>query len=243
MVLEAHARGFDTNTSLQKHVVPKLSRFKHQAEMRRTLPRSETHPPSIADMADDDGYSSEGSSPYGNKSGSANFADLSFLDLDTCFKRSIRIGPVSGLLRRPSKRDSTGGEAFTRLPACGTLLPEWPAVDEDLVASCKRQLLSFELDPTTLLPDVLCHLAMEMFVSAGLPAGLAKDRVRHFILAVRAAMLDNLYHNFYHVFDVMQTTNALATATGTMARLNAWERFALLSAALCHDLVNKNLTP
>jgi hypothetical protein len=118
------------------------------------------------------------------------------------------------------------------------VLPEWPAVDDDLVASSKRHLLTFDLDPTTVPMDVLCHLAMEMFVSAGLPAGLAEDRVRRFILAVRASMLDNPYHNFYHVFDVMQTTNALATSTGTMARLDSWERFALLSAALCHDLVH-----
>jgi hypothetical protein len=113
-----------------------------------------------------------------------------------------------------------------RRPA-GSVLTEWPTVDHNVV-----DLLSFEIDPTALPTDVLCHLAMEMFVSAGLPAGLAEDRVRRFILAIRASMLDNPYHNFYHVFDVMQTTNALATATGTMARLDAWERFALLSAAL-----------
>ncbi|KAJ1466439.1 hypothetical protein T484DRAFT_3633420 [Baffinella frigidus] len=46
-------------------------------------------------------------------------------------------------------------------------------------------------------------------------------------------MPDNSYHNFFHVIDVLQTTNALATATGTMARLDSFERFALLSAALC----------
>ncbi|KAJ1471972.1 hypothetical protein T484DRAFT_1976485 [Baffinella frigidus] len=124
----------------------------------------------------------------------------------------------------------------------GAVLPEWPAVDADVVASSKRHLLTFEIDPTTLPTDVLCHLAMEMFVSAGLPAGLAEDRVRRFILAVRASMIDNPYHNFYHVFDVMQTTNALATSTGTMARLDSWERLALLSAALCHDLEHPGVT-
>ncbi|KAJ1467754.1 hypothetical protein T484DRAFT_1554170, partial [Baffinella frigidus] len=44
------------------------------------------------------------------------------------------------------------------------------------------------------------------------------------------------YHNFYHVFDVTQTTYALAVRTGTLARLSLWERLALLTAALCHDL-------
>ncbi|KAJ1477930.1 hypothetical protein T484DRAFT_1819441 [Baffinella frigidus] len=132
--------------------------------------------------------------------------------------RHVKVATSPGLLQRER-------------PA-GAVLPEWPVVDADVVASSKRHLLTYEIDPTTLPTDVLCHLAMEMFVSAGLPAGLAEDRVRRFILAVRASMLDNPYHNFYHVFDVMQTTNALATSTGTMARLDSWERLALLSAAL-----------
>ena len=99
------------------------------------------------------------------------------------------------------------------------LVNEWPAVDDEVVASGKQQLRTFDLDATTLSTDVICHLALEIFASAGLLAGLAEDCVRRFVLAVRASMLDNPYHNFYHVFDVMQTTNALATATGTMARL------------------------
>jgi cAMP-specific phosphodiesterase len=122
------------------------------------------------------------------------------------------------------------------------VLPEWPAVDNAAFAFGKMHLLSFDLDPTSLPSDVLCHLALEMFVSAKLPAGLVEHRLRCFILAVRTSMLDNPYHNFYHVFDVMQTTNALATATGTMARLDAWERFALLSAALCHDMEHPGVT-
>ena len=123
------------------------------------------------------------------------------------------------------------GSSVSRFDSCwrGS---EWPAAEDEVVASGRLCLLTFDLDPTALPTGVLCHLALEMFFSAGLPAGLAEDRVRRFILAVRASMLENPYHNFYHVFDVMQTTNALATSTGTMPRLDAWERFALLSAAL-----------
>jgi hypothetical protein len=143
--------------------------------------------------------------------------------------------PVARKVRQRSQRDTFtrlhSRDALTRLSSA-PVVEDWPAVDDDVLASSKKELLSFTLDPTSHPADVLCHLAMEMFVSAGLPAGLAEGRVRRFILAVRASMLDNPYHNFYHVFDVMQTTNALATSTGTMARLDAWERFALLSAAL-----------
>jgi len=139
-----------------------------------------------------------------------------------------------------ARKHATGPGPLQRKRPSRAALPEWPTVDNALrlLEDAKLHLLSFDLDPTTLPTDVLCHLALEMFVCAGLPSGLVEDRVRRFILAVRASMLDNPYHNFYHVFDVMQTTNALAVATGTMARLDSWERFALLSAALCHDLVN-----
>ena len=39
-------------------------------------------------------------------------------------------------------------------------------------------------------------------------------------------MYDNHYHNWYHVFDVMQTLFVLSRRTGVLARLSAWERFA-----------------
>jgi len=93
-----------------------------------------------------------------------------------------------------------------------------------------------EMDPVCFSRDDLCHLALEIFEAAGLPAELAEDleRVRRFILAVRESMYDNAYHNFYHVFDVTQTVSVLARRTGTFGRLNAWDRFALLAAAFCH---------
>jgi len=102
----------------------------------------------------------------------------------------------------------------------------------------KALLGGMELDPACFSSDDLCHLALEIFQAAGLPEELASDvgRVQRFILAVRESMYDNAYHNFYHVFDVTQTVSVIARRTGTLDRLNAWERFALLAAALCHDL-------
>jgi len=58
--------------------------------------------------------------------------------------------------------------------------------DTAALAQLQTRLLGFDLDPTTLPTDILCHLALELFVSAGLPTGLGEDRVRRFILAVRA---------------------------------------------------------
>ena len=101
------------------------------------------------------------------------------------------------------------------------------------------------MDPTRFSRDDLCHLAIEIFEAAGLPDELAADvgRVRRFILAVRESMYDNAYHNFYHVFDVTQTVSVLARRTGTFDRLNAWERFALLAAALCHGAPHLRAPP
>jgi hypothetical protein len=82
---------------------------------------------------------------------------------------------VARQLRHRSRR-----ETFARQRPAPAVLPEWPAVDDAVVASviAKRQLLSFDFDPTTLPIDVLCHLAMAMFVSAGLPGVIGEDSVR-----------------------------------------------------------------
>ena len=85
-----------------------------------------------------------------------------------------------------------------------------------------------------------------MFQSLHLPSRLrlSLPALRAFILAVRAHMLDNPYHNWHHAFDVTQTLYALATASGVLQRLSPVEQLAMLLAALCHDLehpgVNNN---
>ncbi|KAJ1469000.1 hypothetical protein T484DRAFT_1643509, partial [Baffinella frigidus] len=186
-------------------------------------------------MADDGGYeashSSGSSSPSRERVARASSSQGSSRSREPVAHASEL--PLARQLRHRQRR-----ETFTRQRSAPAVLPEWPAVDDAVVASAiaKRQLVSFDFDPTTLPSDVLCHLAMEMFVSAGLPGVVGEDSVRRFILAVRASMPDIPYHNFFHVIDVLQTTNALATATGIMARLNSWERFALLSGALCLDM-------
>jgi hypothetical protein len=115
-------------------------------------------------------------------------------------------------------------------------IPEWPELDPAAFERGKALLGSMDMDPVGFSRDDLCHLALEIFEAAGLPAELSEDlaRVRRFILAVRESMYDNAYHNFYHVFDVTQTVSVMARRTGTFDRLNAWERFALLAAAFCH---------
>jgi len=124
-------------------------------------------------------------------------------------------------------------------------LPEWPAASSDEEISRGRALLgTLSMDPTTFSRDDLCHLLSDIFEMAGLPLELQRNlgRVRRFILAVRACMYDNPYHNWYHVVDVTQTLFVLSRRTGLLERLSDWQRFALLSAGLCHDLEHPGVT-
>ena len=71
-----------------------------------------------------------------------------------------------------------------------------------------------------------------------LPArvGISVDKLQRFIIGVRDRMLDNPYHNWFHIFDVTQTTYSLALLCGIMDRLSDMQVFALIISALCHDL-------
>lgn len=108
---------------------------------------------------------------------------------------------------------------------CSTL-PLWPSCDRTELDRGSRLLEMTELDPPEFTSDELCHLALEIFVRAGLPDKLSGDlgRVKRFILAVRKYMYGNHYHNWYHVFDVTRTLFVLSRRTGVLARLSAWER-------------------
>ena len=119
-----------------------------------------------------------------------------------------------------------------------TTLPEWPLEDSAVMERGRRIINTLHMDPTLFSSDDLCLLLLEVFKEAGLPQELPSDLgcVKRLILSVREHMYDNPYHNFFHVFDVMQTTYVIASRIGTLSRLTAWECFALLAAALCHDL-------
>ena len=117
-----------------------------------------------------------------------------------------------------------------------TTLPEWPEEDGAAMARGRSLLHTLAMDSTRFTSDDLCWLLLELFQEAGLPEEVPLSCRKRLILAVREQMYDNPYHNWAHVFDVTQTLYVLATMTGTFERLDAWERFALLVAALCHDL-------
>ena len=127
---------------------------------------------------------------------------------------------------------------FERRPSSeGTAtLPGWPDVSSAAMARGRSLLHTLAMDSTRFMSGDLCGLLLELFQEAGLPEEVPLSCLKRLILAVREHMYDNPYHNWAHVFDVTQTLYVLATMTGTFERLDAWERFALLAAALCHDL-------
>jgi len=117
-----------------------------------------------------------------------------------------------------------------------TSLHAWPEENGAAMARGRSLMHTLAMDSTRFTSGDLCGLLLELFQEAGLPEEVPLSCVKRLILAVREDMYDNPYHNWAHVFDVAQTIFVLATTTGLMERLDAWERFALLAAALCHDL-------
>jgi hypothetical protein len=117
----------------------------------------------------------------------------------------------------------------------------WPDVDVSEFARGKQLLRTLEFDTLTFSSDTLVHLTLEIFMVELYLAGrlqIPAFKLQRFILSVRDRMFDNPYHNFHHVFDVLQTTLVLGLRSGIIATLSTMERFALAVGALCHDLVS-----
>jgi len=123
------------------------------------------------------------------------------------------------------------------LSSIGAIQP-WPERDEEEFQRGKALLKSLELDPIGFAPEQLCHLALEVFMELDLPSrcNIPVEKLQRFIVAVKERMFENPYHNWIHVFDVTQTVYALGLASGLIDKLDDWDRFALICAALCHDL-------
>mmetsp|Transcript_59972 Transcript_59972/g.141432 ORF Transcript_59972/g.141432 Transcript_59972/m.141432 type:complete len:400 (-) Transcript_59972:214-1413(-) len=69
-----------------------------------------------------------------------------------------------------------------------------------------------------------------------------QQALKKFIMCAKGCMRDNHYHNWAHAFDVVQTTYAFALQSGVMELLTQIQRFALIVAALCHDLEHPGLS-
>eukprot|EP00961_Rhodomonas_salina_P228051 3082554-Rhodomonas_salina.1 len=115
---------------------------------------------------------------------------------------------------------------------------QWPDRDEESFERGVESLAELEFDASAFSEDDLMHLVMEVFVRLRLDKRLdiPKTKLRRFIMCVRHHMLENPYHNFTHVSDVVQSLYALGSKCGLLDRLSDLEIVALFTAALCHDL-------
>jgi hypothetical protein len=99
-----------------------------------------------------------------------------------------------------SRRESKGS------PLSPLTTAEWPKRDEDEFARGKKLLRTLELDALSFSSDTLLHLLLEIFTveleldELEIPA----RRYQRFFMSVRERMFHNPYHNFHHVFDVLQ---------------------------------------
>lgn len=83
---------------------------------------------------------------------------------------------------------------------------QWPDRDEESFERGVESLAELEFDASAFSEDDLMHLVMEVFVRLRLDKRLdiPKTKLRRFIMCVRHHMLENPYHNFTHVSDVVQ---------------------------------------
>ena len=138
------------------------------------------------------------------------------------------------LLQEAASRD-----VLPQHEAASKNVADWPQHSLTEIERMVACLFSNNLDTTTFSSDDLCGLTLEIFRAAGLPDLLAQDerRVQRLILGARDRMwTQNAYHSWAHVVDMTAAASDIATRTGAMARFSPWERFALLSSALLHDL-------
>mmetsp|Transcript_13958 Transcript_13958/g.32370 ORF Transcript_13958/g.32370 Transcript_13958/m.32370 type:complete len:341 (+) Transcript_13958:50-1072(+) len=114
----------------------------------------------------------------------------------------------------------------------------WPKRDEEAFERGKKELDKLSFDALSFSSDDLVHLTLEMFTALGFPSkvNVSLLKLKKFVLCVRTCMFDNPYHNWFHAFDVMQTTYCLAINSGMTKTLLDIELFALIVSALCHDL-------
>uniref|UniRef100_A0A7S0VC46 PDEase domain-containing protein n=1 Tax=Hemiselmis tepida TaxID=464990 RepID=A0A7S0VC46_9CRYP len=114
----------------------------------------------------------------------------------------------------------------------------WPKLDQEAFERGQQELDQFAFDALSYTSDDLVHLTLEIFTALGFPGkvNMPMMKLKKFILCVRTCMFDNPYHNWFHAFDVTQTTYCLAIHSGMTKTLSDIELFALIVSALCHDL-------
>lgn len=117
-------------------------------------------------------------------------------------------------------------------------------VDEGEVPATYRKhratIMDYDLDPYDYSDDELCEFIVAMFYFYNIAQifSIPEDRLRCFVSRVRESYRppsEVIFHNFKHVFNVTHMTFQMLIC-GVDQKLTAFDVFALLVAALCHDI-------
>jgi cAMP-specific phosphodiesterase len=86
--------------------------------------------------------------------------------------------------------------------------------------------------------DLAAKIVTSLIYSTGLPQqfGCTLKTLQRFVVACRSRYRNVPYHSFFHVVDVVQTVHTFLFRAGGAQMLEGIERFALLIAALVHDI-------
>ena len=112
---------------------------------------------------------------------------------------------------------------------------QWSSSNQEEV----RELRTFEYDVWSKKEDDLVVYLHSMFNDFGLldMFKVDQEKFKRFLLKVRSKYVaKNPYHNFIHGFDVTQSVYSYLTDGEAASYLNHLEIFALLTAAICHDV-------
>jgi hypothetical protein len=147
-----------------------------------------------------------------------------------------QIVPISR--RSASYPDREKGFIWRKRGEDGGKYLRWPERNEEIFKKASPALLDLAFDAESYSHDDLMHLALEIYLQQRLDErlGVPRIKLKRFIVCIRHHMLENPYHNFTHVVDVLQSVYALGTRSGLLSRLTDLETFALFTGALCHDL-------
>jgi len=104
----------------------------------------------------------------------------------------------------------------------------------------KQHIMSYDLDPYEWSDDELCAFIVAMFYFYGIAQSfqIPEAQLCAFVRATREAYKppqDVIFHNFKHVFNVTHLAFHLLMC-GVDQKLTLFDAFALLVAALCHDM-------
>lgn len=92
------------------------------------------------------------------------------------------------------------------------------------------------IDPLDFHPDILVHLAYDIFEGAGCIShcNLSPQKLHSFLSAIKTRHQPNSYHNWYHAFHVLLNTSRFTIRSVDF--IPKYDMLALLLAAICHDL-------